>query len=161
MGNYEKDKERRKRKEMEQGGSRFYLTNEKVKAGIRERFRELVLSYINKGQEVPFADIRYRAVDWRYDGDRVNLTVVHQLIEEMQDEGLVLKELVGNTFYLKPTRRGGLDELYAPVLKSSVQPVYVQADKIMGHTRGGFGAKVSGGYRSYWEAVDWPASGAW
>ena len=157
MGIYEKDKERRKRKEMEEGGSRHFLRNQKVKEGIRDRFREMVMSYINKSTELSYAQVRYNAGDWTFGGDRVSLTVIHELIDEMQEEGLLVKELEGNSFYLKPVTRGGLDELYAAILKSSAKPYLVQADVIMGHNAArGFGGAVQRGYRSYWEAVDWP-----
>ena len=68
-----------------------------------------------------------------------------------------MKDLEGNSFFLKPVTRGGLDELYVPLLKSSAKPLFVHADKIMGHRAArGFGGAVQRGYRSYWEAVDWP-----
>lgn len=150
-------KERKTRQQMKGKESRNTKRNNIVKEGVRERFREMVMATIGNGGSLSYAEVRYRAGDWRHAGERITLTVIHDLIDEMQADGLIVKELNGNSFYLKPVKRGGLDEIYAPILKSAAKPYLVQADLIMGHHAArGFGGAVQRGYRSYWEAVDWP-----
>lgn len=121
-----------------------------------DEMKERVFEIIRNGNSVTITGIGYRFEN-RMDGrKKMSKRIIHDLLAMLIAEGRVVEQYQDGARRYKPATPNLLDAIFGMVAKP------IDTNRVVKHTtesmgdRKSYGGSVHRGYRSYWEAVDWP-----